>query len=295
MPRFRSISVHPTTVLWGFPWSDDPDSDAFSRLARGICEVYSDTVAGAGVQHTVSSLRLHPHDEPTVHRGVVDEGQTVVESPVDAAPVREFFEIASVRVVRGFAELEPDLQRQVVVEAVHAAGVGLARCRGLPVDVFEAARSAVLDAGPDIAWSTPWTPSPDGRWRARCSFRTLSDGFGRQVLEVSTEEGGTSIFSSEVIASAELADQCRAGASLRWKRDGRVQVSLCTGFRGPGVGVLAVHPVSGTAGELSAPGSFHSFAEAAAPADDVHRSPTGSSSGPRPRLDVLLVLPDPLR
>lgn len=293
MPRFRSIGVYPSTVMWGAPWSDDPDSDAFLRFARGVCEVYSDAVAGAGLQHPVSSLVIYTHEEPPQHRDTIDEGQTVVQSPVDPDPVRVRHESAVVRVVRGFAAMEPDAQRRVVVEAVHAAGVGLARHRALPVDVFEGARSAVLRAAPDLGWATPWAASPDGRWRARCRFRTLRDGFGRQVLEVSARDGGGSLFSPEVIASAAFGDQRRAGATLRWKPDGRLQVSLCTSYRGPGVGALTMSPAAGIHGELAAPGCFGTFEEAAAEPDSGPVSPVETASAGGPRSDVLLLLPEP--
>lgn len=296
MPHVRIVEVYPTRGHWGTPWVDgDPDADAFAKVSRGISDAYSAVLAAARVAHTTSLLRVFVEADTWRLPGPVDEERTVVSSPRDPEPVREGFETAAVRVVRGFATLGVEDQQRVALAAVHAAASGMARFRGLPTGPFEQARAAVEEAGYVFSWATDWTSSPGRRWRARCRFRTMPDGFGRHVLEVATRDGSTTALSTEQVTSPTVEGQRRAAATLRWVGNDRVEVVPCTDHLGYTTGVLAVdvaEPSPGTC-ELreSHPSRFDTDPATlpVAPPADVP-----SPSRP-PRRDVVLLLPDPDR
>ena len=190
MPRFRNVEVYPMSGWWDAPWIEgDPDGDAFAKVSRGICDAYSSALSESYTQHSVSSLRIFLDRAGRSVPAVPDPRQTVVLSPSFPDRVWEGFEQAAVRVPAGFAARDVDEQRRIVLDAVHAAALGLAQFRGLERSAFEQAREAVLEAGYTFSWTSDWKSSPGRRWRARCSFRSTEDGFGRLTVEVCTPDG----------------------------------------------------------------------------------------------------------
>ena len=241
MPRFHIVEVYPMSGWWDAPWvEDDPDGDAFAKVSRGISDAYSSALADADQQHTVSSLRIFIDTKGRVVPVAADRRQTVVLSPSYTDRVTEGFEQAAVRVQAGFAALDLDGQRRVVLDAVHAAARGMAQFRGLEVTAFEQARAAVVEAGYVFTLTSDWKSSPGRRWRARCSFRTMADGFGRLALQVTTPDGSVSAKSSEQIAWTTMEGYKRAARTLRWTGPDRVEVVPSIDFLGYDTGVFAV-------------------------------------------------------
>lgn len=164
---------------WGTAWvEDDPDGDAFAKVSRGICDVYSSALADADQEHRVSSLRIFIDTGPRLVPGAPDAQQTVVLSPTRTDKVFEGFEQAAVRVGAGFAALSVEEQSRLALDAVHAAANGMAEFRGLELAAFEQARAAVLAADYTYTWTSDWKSAPGRRRRARCTFRSTTDSVG---------------------------------------------------------------------------------------------------------------------
>jgi hypothetical protein len=259
VPGFRNVEVYPISGWWGTAWvEDDPDGDAFAKVSRGICDAYSSALANARHVHTVSLLRIFIDTEGRVVPGAPDARQTVVLSPSHADRVFEGFEQAAVRVGAGFAALDHDEQRRIVLDAVHAAARGMAQFRGLDLAAFEQARAAVVEADYTFTWTSDWKASPGRRWRARCSFRTSADGFGRLALHVATPDGSVSATSSEQVAWTTVEGFARAAKTLRWVGPDRVEVVPCIDWLGHRTGTFAVGiellPTGLQLAELALPG-----------------------------------------
>lgn len=296
MPHLRTVEVYPARGHWGTAWvAGDPDADAFAKVSRGISDAYSTALAGARVEHTTSMLVIYVERHLGELSGPVDDERTVVSSPRQAAPVREGFEMAAVRVVPGFATFDVADQQRVALAAVHAAARGMAEFRGLPVGPFQDARDAVEQAGHVFAWSTDWKSSPGRRWRARCHFRTLPDGFGRHVLEVSARDGSVLARSSEQVASPTMGGQRRAAATLRWVGRDRVEVVPCTDHLGHTTGVLAVDVAEPAPGVVEFRESHPSRFDTDPSTLAGIRDHLGGSASGAPRLDVVLLGHDPDR
>ncbi|WP_324274617.1 hypothetical protein [Blastococcus brunescens] len=302
MPRFRIVEVHPMSGWWGAAWvEDDPDGDAFAKVSRGICDAYSSALAVAGPQHTVSSLRIFIDTKARLVPAGSDARQTVVLSPSFTDRVSEGFEQAAVHVGAGFASLELDEQRRIVLDAVHAATRGMAQCRGLEMAAFEHARTAVLEAGSVFTWTSDWKSSPGRRWRARCSFRSTADGFGRLIVEVSTPDGSVSGTSSVQIAWTTMESYQRAAKTLRWTGADRLHVVPSIDFLGYDTGVFAVDVDQPSAGglqlrwvqtpEVPSPPQRRSGAPAPQ-TENVARGDRRPSKAGEPLPAVALLLPD---
>ena len=302
MPRFRNVEVYPMSGWWGAPWvEDDRDGDAFAKVSRGVCDLYSSALATAGQQHTVSSLRIFIAERGAdLTRDASDESQLVVFSPTHTDRVFEGFEQAAVRVPSGFAALDLDEQRRIVLDAVHAAAQDMAQFRALELAPFEQARAAVLQAGYVFTWSSDWKSSPGRRWRARCSFRTMADGFGRLILEVSTPDGSVSATSSEQISWTTMESYKRAAKTLHWTAVDRVEVIPWIDWLGYNTGVFAVGVIADSPTELrlqalELPGVFASLAASrhdAVEASELMPDVAGEPTPAETPVTVSLVVPD---
>jgi hypothetical protein len=297
----RTVEVYPMSGEWDAPWiKDDPDGDAFAKVSRGICDAYSATLADIGQGHSVSSLRIFVDVDGQVVPTPPDPRQMVVLSPSHTDPVTEGFEQATVRVPLGFAALALDEQRRIVLDAVHAAARGMAQFRGLELAAFEQARTAVLETGSVFTWTGDWKSSPGQRWRARCCFRTMADGFGRLTLEVSSPDGSVSARSSEQIAWTTVEGYQRAAKTLRWNGPDRVEVVPCVGLFGYNTGILAVEvesqsPEALRLREVQKPGLPSAFQDRShAPTDQPEVLPEDCRHAPveGPLPQVALVVPD---
>lgn len=301
MPRFRRVEVFPMSGWWDTAWvSGDPDGDAFAKVSRGICDAYSSALSPATMPHTVSSLRIFVGADQLADGGLHDPHQTVVFSPTFTGRVHEGFEQAAVRVGAGFAELGLEDQREVALDAVHAAASGLARFRGMDLTVFDRARASVVAAGYVFTHLGDWKTSPDRRWRARCSFRTLPDGFGRLVVQVESTDGSRAAQTSEQIAWTTAEGFVRTTKTLRWTARDRIEVVPSVGPYGIVGGVFGVQLDATSPGalrldEVQAPappgpaaGRTRSDGQASS---DVPAPPRPRAGGPPP--PVALVLPDP--
>lgn len=298
MPVFGLVEVYPTSTWWGYPWVDHVDGDAFARVSRGICDLYSLTVRKAAIAHPVSLLRLFSYEEVQLPRGVADGGGTVVLSPLDPDPVREGFEAASVRVLAGFAAMALPDQQRLALDVVHSAAQGLAIHRGLPRAPFERARAAVVEAGYVFSWDGPWKASPTRRWRARCRFRTAPDGFGRLVLEIGGSGDGADVVRSvEKVTSQTMEGQHRAAATLTWTGPDQVQVRPSMDLSGVGSGLLAVDISQPDARQVVHRAQDGIFTRGAGEADAEDVPPTAvDARAHAPRSSsVQLVMPDPDR
>jgi hypothetical protein len=301
VPRFRVVEVYPMSGWWDAPWiEDDPDGDAFAKVSRGICDAYSSALGDAGQQHTVSSLRVFIDTGARRVPGAPDARRTVVLSPSFTDRVSEGFEQAAVRIVPGFAAMDLGEQRPIALEAVHAAALGMAQFRGLEATAFEQARAAVLEGNYVFTWTSDWKSSPGRRWRARCFFRTLADGFGRLTLQVSAMDGSVSATSSEQVAWTTMESWKRAAKTLRWTGADRLQVVPCIDFLGYDTGIFAVEVDSQSPDDLRLR-EVETAALPTSPQDRHHATgeqPGGipedrrpsSVGGPLP--DVALVVPD---
>ncbi|GAA3882348.1 hypothetical protein GCM10022243_53690 [Saccharothrix violaceirubra] len=234
MPRFRLVEVYPVAGGWSRPWIDDPDADDFAKVSRGICDLYSTHLAEADLRHAVSALRIFVGDYVHPDTPAAGDGHAGVLSPT-STDRPEGYEHATVRVPTGFAAWPLGDRQRVVLDAVHEAALGVATLRGWEPDAFQRARKAVESADFTFTWTGPWKSSPGRRWRARCAFRSLPDGFGRLVLEVAgPEDEAVCATSSEQIAWTTMESYRRAARTLRWATAARLEVIPCVvlGFAG---------------------------------------------------------------
>lgn len=233
MPRFRVVEVYPMSGWWDHPWiKGDADADAFAKVSRGICDLYSGHLSDADLRNPISTLRIFVGDLADNAPPAPDDGRAGVLSPTwTGRPER--FEQAAVRVPAGFASWELARQQRVVLDAIHEAARGVAELRGLDPTAFERARKAVEAAAFTLTWTGPWKSSPGRRWRARCTFRTMPDGFGRLVVEVAgPEDESPRASSSEQVAWTTAEGYRRAAKTLRWVAADRLEVVPCVGIYG---------------------------------------------------------------
>jgi hypothetical protein len=71
VPKFRKVEVWPSGGWPERPWSDEPDLDSFARIARGLCEAYSQALPSLALVARASVLRLnletwHPRPQPAL-------------------------------------------------------------------------------------------------------------------------------------------------------------------------------------------------------------------------------------
>ncbi|SHF98007.1 hypothetical protein [Geodermatophilus nigrescens] len=302
MPYFRTVEVYPTSGWWGTRWHEhDRDGDAFAKVSRGICDAYSASLGDDAVPHTVSTLRIFIDTDGRLVRVPVDPRRTVVVSPTFTDRVWEGFESAAVRVVPGFADLALAVQRRVVLQAVHAAARGLASFRGLDPSALEAARQAVIDADFVFTWASEWKSSPGRRWRARCVFRTMPDGFGRLVLEVTDGDGTKRAASPEQVAFTTVEGYRRAARTLRWSAADRLEVVPCVDPFGDDAGSCAVAVDEGVGGaprltvlqSAGLPGRPDAAVEEPSSTPEPVETDRRSAERDGPEETVLLVVPDP--
>jgi hypothetical protein len=233
MPRFRIVEVYPMSGWWDQPWiKGDVDADAFAKVSRGICDLYSAHLTDADLRNRVSTLRIFVGDDLADNAPPASEGRAGVLSPAWTGRP-EGFEQAEVRVPAGFASWELARQQRVVLDAIHEAALGVAELRGLDPAAFERAREAVEAADFAFTWTGPWKFSPGRRWRARSTFRTMPDGFGRLVVELAgPDDEVVRASSSEQVAWTTTEGYRRAAKTLRWTAADRLEVVPCVGTYG---------------------------------------------------------------
>ena len=217
---------------WDQPWIEaDADADAFAKVSRGICDLYSAHLTDADLRNGVSTLRIFVGDDLASNAPPASEdGRAGVLSPTWTGRP-EGFEQAAVRVPAGFASWELTRQQHVVLDAIHRAARGVADLRELEPAAFEQARGGVEAADFSFMWTGPWKFSPGRRWRARCAFRTLPDGFGRLVVEVAAPDDESPLASSsEQVAWTTAESYRRAAKTLRWVAADRLEVVPCVGI-----------------------------------------------------------------
>ncbi|MFP5346611.1 MAG: hypothetical protein ACLGIA_06260 [Actinomycetes bacterium] len=231
MPRFRTVEVYPMSGGWDQPWiKGDADADAFAKVSRGICDLYSGHLAEADLRNPVSTLRIFVGAEADNAPPASEDGRAGVLSPTWTGRPQGF-EQAAVRVPAGFAFWELARQQRVVLDAVHAAARGVADLRGLDRTAFEQARETVEAAAFTFTWTGPWKVSPGRRWRARCTFRTMPDGFGRLVVQVAgPQDESPFASSSEQVAWTTAEGYRRAAKTLRWASPRRLEVIPSVGL-----------------------------------------------------------------
>lgn len=216
LPRFRTVEVYPYSGRFARPWVEhEPDCDAFAKLARGICELYSRSLESSGLRHKVSTLRIFLNTGHSMPEPVTAERAGVLSPTWTRAP--EGFESASVEVPTGFAGWDPHRQQQLVLDAIDRAARAVAEVRGLDPAPFAAARAAVEEEDYTYVWTGAWKSSPGRRWRARCLVRLAQDGFGRLVVQIAAGGQDTVLTtSSEMIAWTTHEGFARAAKTLTW-------------------------------------------------------------------------------
>lgn len=212
----------------GYPqrkWNDDPDVDRFARIARGICEAYSQALPGMALVARASVMRLNADPDASRRpRPALDA------SPEDMVEVRSHFsggqEYGWIAVPVGFATLPSGHQHELGLLIVHQGVMKLAQERGWDPVVLASALNHVKAANFRFRSEGPWKSAPDRRHRARAVARISDDGFGIVQLEVVTS-GGEPIACSEDIPSPFHGDDLvRMCKTVRW--DGSARVTMDT-------------------------------------------------------------------
>jgi hypothetical protein len=146
MVIFREVEVFPNGGFADRPWVDeDPDEDAFARVARGVCETYSQALPRLGLAGKASLLRLGCWTSVLNPEFVGRRPRPAFSAPASTAVevharFIESFEDGLVWVPAGFAGQPLDQQRAWTLRVVHEAACQLAQVRGWDPAVLESAR-----------------------------------------------------------------------------------------------------------------------------------------------------------
>ena len=143
MPLLYRVDVWPPTGWPDQPWLDDPDTDAFAKSARRVCEAYTHHLRAASIANRVGSIRMFCRYDPT-------RTDILVEALTD--PVHEGAEGARIALPAGIAALSPDVRAALVLEVVHGAVLRLGEVRGWDLAAIEVRRR---DDGSPVAVSLP--------------------------------------------------------------------------------------------------------------------------------------------
>ena len=247
VPLLKVVEVYPYSGWWGQPWVEgDPDADAFARVARGVCDLYSEHLAAAGVTHAVSSVRVFVGELADAAAPAEGEQFGLTSPTWTGRP--QGFEAAAVSVPAGFASWPTERQREAALDVVHRAAAGVARHRGLAPEPFEAASDAARAAGHAFTWHGPWRSAPGRVRKAQVQVRTAADGHGRLRVRVESTDG-TTVESDEFVAWTTRESYVRAAKTLRWEGPETLRLQPAVGPFGLHGGE-AVLRVEGTAGGL---------------------------------------------
>ena len=188
MPLLRTVFVWPPSGHRHRPWQEDPDHDAFVKVSRGVCDRYSEALAGLELRHVVSEVRIGTDEH--VPRLAVGEPMRVVYLGDNTRP--DGFEMGRIQVAHGFAGWQLRAQQEAVLGAVHEIVTTMAAHRDIEsAERLEEARRHVEAHEYGFDWFTPWWGAKRRRkgderpaFAARCRYVLGPDGFGQVTLDV---------------------------------------------------------------------------------------------------------------
>lgn len=221
MPVFNYVEVWPATGWPHRPWTEDADEEAFVKSARAITELYTEALIPLAVKGHRSMLRLRCWP-----------GQATREVTVKVNAQRSVdFEMASVGLPAGIADLASSARGLLVLNVVHGAVKQLAEIRGWSKAQFDRPRQHVLDAGLVYRWDGPWKASPNRRFRARGRYRLLDHGYGRALIEVKARDSDATVAASdEALAFSTSESFKRSSRTLRWQGSSAVRLTPYSGL-----------------------------------------------------------------
>lgn len=210
MPVLREVWVWPPSGFRDRPWVEHADADAFAKVARAVCDRYSEALPELAIAHRTSHLRIvacWPGEPGT---------------PVHAdAPWWDYrtgtstrgFELAAAGMPSGFAGWELARQQRAVLDVVHGATVEMVSHRTPDqAERLEQAREHVVRHGYGYSWTSGWRPAPRprgsrrgaARLAARGHYRLEPDGFGVVREEIALlGDDGTPLGPGGSVVSAE--------------------------------------------------------------------------------------------
>jgi len=227
---FREVEVFPNGGFADRPWVDDPDEEAFARVARGVCEAYSQALPALALPGKAGLLRLYCEIsglEPEVaDRRPRPDMSAPASAAVEVYPkFLESFEFGWVWVPVGFAGQPVQSRRVWALGVVHEAARLLAMARGWDPDILESARRHAMAQDLRFTWDGPWKSAPDRRHKARGVAGIGDDGMGHLRLEVATRGGEPVILTEPAMASCDGTDLVWACKTVRWDGSSRVTVA----------------------------------------------------------------------
>jgi len=221
--------VYPNGGFADRPWMDDRDEDALARIARGVCEVYSQALPALRLQARASLLRLNGMMSEADPEFTGSRSRPSFAAPPSAAVevsarYIDSFEFGWLWVPVGFADQPLDRQRAWALAAIHEAARQLAQARGWDDTVLDAARRHAEDRDLRFTAEGPWKSAPDRRHRARGTVGIGDNGIGHARLEVTTSDGEPVDRTEPVEASCDGQDLIWTCKSVKW--DGASRVTM---------------------------------------------------------------------
>jgi hypothetical protein len=231
VPLLREVWVWPPSGFRDQPWMEDRDADVFAKVARAICDRYSEALPALEIQHRTSHLRLFAAlpGSPHAPKDPSRPWWTLVSQSLSAG-----FEMAPAGMPRGFADWSLPEQQRAVLDVVHGATVELATVRELVnrerlVEAYE----HVVEHHFSYSWIGDWVRAPArGRSRgdrsaprlaARPRYRLEPDGFGVVRVEVdvldatgSPVRSGAAVFSADYPAWTTGRSFRRSARTAAW-------------------------------------------------------------------------------
>lgn len=187
---WRSVDIWPNQGFADGPWLPHPDDDAFVRSARRVWTLYSEALPALKLPMPTPHLRIGCLPRPAEHT-FSGPDVTLRLDHLD----KEEFQGALLRLPPGVDDLLPEARTMLALDVLTFAAERLADLAGWDPTVLAVPRQAVLDAGFEFRWHSPWKSSPNRRHKVRMAYRIHDDGIGRMRVEVS--DGSTALTTAE--------------------------------------------------------------------------------------------------
>jgi len=208
---FKGVYVFPISGFIAKPWCSTSRDDTAARVARGVCERYSESLAGENIAHNVSTLRIFLDAPSFANVRPSGDFQWRFE---EARP--ESFEMAFLMPPSNLSSLEPEMRRTQIGQVAHSICLEMAAVRGIDHGPFDRALAHCRAFSYGYSWDGPWKNSPDRKLATRAEFSLLDSGFGEVKLCVMHKPSGAIVHSKPLRSFTSAKSFQRSARTLKW-------------------------------------------------------------------------------